>query len=345
MCQFVEENPPTTAILQNDQSGRFMRSLLVAPGLLHLYNRGLLLPLIQIDGGHSRDPFYDGVYINGTMRTGLGTNYPAFFAAVPVEDTNNLVWILLFLMISGLPLWDFATFTDRGALMSATAVIYHWFGTELSLKFDREHLIRNVNHEFKDLMGKGNKFEQNIRNAIIAYCGADSMANWIRVVMGFPDCLGPDLGYHMMGYLVQTHPIHYVVVANSLLWDEETATTVRIKCLGESLQFIAEGIGRKEHFDKLMMRRISGQLGPDEPPVARKYLDQAKSLISSQPACPRGKIKRMFGVATTNMVESEMQLSHCTRTTVPPIAVPNWVKMRVNSSIQDLTTSRNKYRL
>jgi hypothetical protein len=103
--QFVKENPSTTAILQNNQkSGKFMRSLVVGPGLLDfLYkNCGLpCLPLIQIDGGHSRDPFYDGVYINGTRRTRLGTNFPAFFAAVPVEDANNLVQSKMPTILSG----------------------------------------------------------------------------------------------------------------------------------------------------------------------------------------------------------------------------------------------------
>jgi hypothetical protein len=102
--QFVKENPSTTAILPterseeweiHEKSGGWPRSA----GLVQLW----FAPpaLIQIDGGHSRDPFYDGVYINGTRRTGLGTNFPAFFAAVPVNDANNLVQSKMPTILSG----------------------------------------------------------------------------------------------------------------------------------------------------------------------------------------------------------------------------------------------------
>ena len=113
MAAFVEKNPGTTAVIQNDSEGRFFRALLIPGQIFQLFRQGIMLPVFFFDVAHSKELFYDGVFASICFRTGTGQTIPGVLAVTPIEDTNNVSWTVSLTIMSGIPLHEMPGFVDR----------------------------------------------------------------------------------------------------------------------------------------------------------------------------------------------------------------------------------------
>jgi hypothetical protein len=86
-------NPEAVVALQVDNEDCFMRLFVAIPRFNELFSK-LCLPMLHIDGAHSKRTLYDGVLILVVAKPGNGTQLHLELA-VPVESGQHMVWMIL----------------------------------------------------------------------------------------------------------------------------------------------------------------------------------------------------------------------------------------------------------
>ena len=144
---YSDVNPEAVVALQVDNEDCFMRLFVTIPRFNELFST-LCLPMLHIDGAHSKSTLYDGVLILIVAKLGNGTQLHLGVAHVPVESGQHMVCLILLLIRGGLDVSSVPVFSDRGPPLAASRILARDHGIILSIKFWLEHLIRNVVSRF-----------------------------------------------------------------------------------------------------------------------------------------------------------------------------------------------------
>ena len=94
-------NPEMTVCLQKDTSNCFCRMFVAIPHASTIFQK-LCLPAVHMDGTFFKTSLYDGVLILVVATSGNGSLLLLAAAWVPVEDTQNLRFVLDMLTQAGL---------------------------------------------------------------------------------------------------------------------------------------------------------------------------------------------------------------------------------------------------
>lgn len=324
--QFCRLNPRSTAAVQLDTEGRFMRAFLLPGQILVLWEKGILQEVLAVDCGFSKTLYYDGVYRFGVSRLGTGQNMPVYMAAGAIEDTRDMAWDAMMCEKAGVQIENLAVPMDRGGMLSAARVLSPCVDLTINSKHCNQHLIRNVN-EYLEISTTGETATQ-VRRLVLDYCYADSMQRAVycltRIPSVYVDVEEQARPYMLMAYLAKLDPIHFMHVANvPHVWKEAEFLQTRITCLAESYQFGATLQTRQER-----LAEVAG--GDDAAPdaIEHDFIVMAEETLGAEPLCPPGKRMPLFGGDTSNMVESQMSssISNGIRTSIPPEAFAKWVR-------------------
>ena len=164
--------------------------------------------ILFVDGCHCKDMTYEGAIILVTVKTSLAHSLSVILAFVPLENANHMSWVVQMIIKTGVDLSDLPVFTDRGNLLAAASVLEQSLGIVMNLKFCAEHIIRNINHQFRIKKAK----ESQVRNAVNALSGSSALDTYETKISGIScnDNLGPAIAR----YLLQIHPTQFTVYGN-----------------------------------------------------------------------------------------------------------------------------------
>ena len=171
----------------------------------------------------------DGIAIVSTSRTGFGFSVTYAFAIISTEDTNNIAWFLQLCLLHGIN-FDCALFTDQGPLLSAANVITERLKIKFNLMLCLQHLLRNIFHmfpEFKDYAPKN-----IVTNSINEASASGSMNSFFetinRMIYSLNELMIPlELVAKMTRYILQIHPSHWTVFANTPLYNKSNYESER----------------------------------------------------------------------------------------------------------------------
>jgi len=177
----AEKNPDITLVLEDTkEGGRFFRFFACFPGASKLFGNGTL-KIMSIDGAHSKNPNFQGIYVFIVTKTGDGHILPQAMAAIPSQNGRDLGWVIKMLKCSGFDLNDIPIFTDRGKLLFALSLLEQ-FDIFINWKFCGEHIIRNVITKFK-LKEDGHPTARHAVNKLQASSSLETYFNCLRHVV------------------------------------------------------------------------------------------------------------------------------------------------------------------
>ena len=248
--QFNLENQETLVALQGDQNNQFYCLFVGFP--IACAQGKLTMPILMIDCFHYQCPSYDGITIALTSRTGFGLSVIFAFGIIPTEDTNNISWFLQLCLLHGVD-FNCALFTDQGPLLSAANAISQNFGISFNLMLCLQHLICNIIHRFPDFRKKEMKtaLGSSINEALSAR-NMDKFFFYINtMVEQFLDlpCVSIKTVTEMITYILQIHPSHWTVFANTPSFDQGTYDIKRTKLLSRvhSAFYLSNDFNTQEH--------------------------------------------------------------------------------------------------
>ena len=132
----------TSAVLQTEQGNNsFLQFFMGFPISLELGK--LTMDVLVANCFHYKTPSYDGVCMNIVTRTGFGRTILGAIAAIPIENSNHICWVLQMCLRHGLDL-RCAIFTDQGPMLAAAALFNEHFQILLKLQLCLQHIIRCI---------------------------------------------------------------------------------------------------------------------------------------------------------------------------------------------------------
>jgi hypothetical protein len=201
--------PEVVIMLQVDEQDCFMRLFITIPRFAEVFSK-LCLPILHLDGAHSKSTLCDSVLILIVAKLGNGAQLHLGLAHVPVESSLHMVWIVLLLRLRGSDVESIPIFSDRGNLLAASRILLNDHGLTLSTKFCLEHLIRNVVSKFS--MSKGDTGSlRAIMVSMQSSATIDVFVTETHRLMAMLDCT---LGGRIAACLLRIHPIHWTVFGN-----------------------------------------------------------------------------------------------------------------------------------
>ena len=300
--QYSRDNPTSFAVLQNDSDDSFLRCAVGIPNMALIF-RNLCLPYIQIDGAHVKTELYDGVVVVAVAKLGDGSNIMLSMAYVPSETKVHLVWYLLILYYSGIPIQDIPIFSDRGNLIAATKVLKKYYNITLSLKFCLEHIFRNIVHQFK--LEKEQGTQSVIRARLHFLQSAETFQIFRKeceITCEFQDSKDPAIGAKVVDYLLRIHPVHWTVFGNRPTSGGEEAW------LRPYLFLILD---------------VRVKLGDAQ--------DTAKARLNEfvDRSLPRGKMFPLYYVSRNNQAESSANVLNKSgiRYCIPPVGIDRFITL------------------
>jgi hypothetical protein len=99
LCRCSDLNPEVVVALQlDDHQDCFMRLFVTIPRFAEVFSK-LCLPMLHLDGAHSKSAQCNGVMMLIVAKLGNGSQLHLGFARVPVESSLHIVWIILLLTV------------------------------------------------------------------------------------------------------------------------------------------------------------------------------------------------------------------------------------------------------
>ena len=285
-----------------------MRGAVIPPNTSSALGR-YTFSTLSIDGAHSKTNDWDGVYIVITFRDGFGKNLPAGLFCVPSEDSNNVGWVIVVCILSGIDLTAYAVRTDRGNILTAVAILANLFDVHISLKFCVEHLTRNLN---SCLMIKKTTDPKAVlvRQTMHDLQTATTIDSWERMLQDVDKRFDALDAAVIKSFVLRINPRHFCDFANVReLVNEDLIQEIRFSYYLGALQEIYQEKKTLAELQEMAARDISdGDM-------------------------PIGLPLPSFAVSRTNMVEGENlagitpgYTSQGYREVVPPMAVELWSK-------------------
>ena len=300
--KYTRDNPTAFAVLQNDSDDSFFRCAVGIPNMALIF-RHLCLPYIQIDGAHVKTELYDGVVLVVVAKLGDGSCILLSIAYVPSETKVHLVWYLLALYYSGIPIETIPIFSDRGNLIAATKALHKHFKITLSIKFCLEHIFRNIVHKFN--LEKEQGLQRVIRARLHVLQSAETFEDFryeCEKTCELQDTKDPALGAKTIDYLLRIHPIHWTVFGN------------RPSLGGEDVWLRGY---------QYLILNVRHKLGDCSQAAKSKLADFVDHSL------PRGKMLPLFHVSRNNQAESSANLlnksgiRHC----IPAVGIDRFISL------------------
>ena len=168
-----------------------------------------------IDCSHYQCPFYDGISIFLTSRSGCGSTLLLAFGIIPVKNMDHISWFLQLCALHGIN-FDCALFTDQGPLLSAAQKLSKTSRPlKLSLMFCLQHLIRNVCHRFSNI-----QTDFPLKECHEGMAHSETMESFFKSFGCFIEKVFKS-GLHIKTvvdiafYVLRIHPCHWTIFGNS----------------------------------------------------------------------------------------------------------------------------------
>ena len=185
----------------------------------------LTLPVLQIDCFHYQCYSYDCFAIILCLKTGFGKIILLAFGIIPVEDTNNIAWFLQLCVRHGIDFSDCPLFTDRGPLLAAVRKL-DTVGFNVNIMICLQHFIQNIRHNhphfFKNKHEAGLLIENAVHNASEVLTVEHFFVVFRTLVSQLLKLCSDQLNsiVELMSYVLQTHPSHWTIVGNTIIFKD-----------------------------------------------------------------------------------------------------------------------------
>ena len=209
-------NKNMTVALQKDENDCFCRMFVSIPDAANVFG-DLCLPALHMDGTFSKTNLYDGVLFLVIGTSGNGGLILLAAAWIPVEDNQNMIFVIEMMEKAGFDMSSIPIFTDRGKLLSAATALHRDGGTLLSLKYCLEHIYRNIKANFTIARGQ----IQLLRTALSKTQNSKDIFHFMSSCENIISALGTEVGQNVVLYILKgIHPRHWTVFGNLISLDD-----------------------------------------------------------------------------------------------------------------------------